>query len=199
MDTQVSYAEASTRVATLQAQLAAIDAELAGARKRRDDHEVAAVISDTEVDPSLHAAVVVLSDKHSRTTHLLSLVSERAQTLRQQEEERELAAKRAAAEKKVEALLQVRFEKVKAGIEAVFVCASLFREMGELTTQVKAVLAKDLPGDKRNIRPLPGGGRINFFDEQSVNDFAADCCAFGYASFVPDSSTGKKQFNNRNR
>lgn len=195
MTTKVSHADASVRVDALRTQLSSLDAEIAAATKQKDDHECEAVLTGAEIDTSFRNAVLELHVKRLATSNLLRTLEGRLEAIREQEESAKRAAKRKEAEDLFAKLLELHREKTQAAITAVFLAARTFADLLEIRAQMALILDADLRDTGRRA-PVLFPGSLNLLRNGSIDTWAQDVCAFGYADMVPDSSLGKKRFIN---
>jgi len=196
MTTEITHADATARAETLRTQLASIEADLAEARSRMDNHEVEAVLAATEIDTSFRTAVEKLSAKHSATLSLLRMVEHRVEVIRKKELEAEAAAKRADAERRIETLLKDHRAAAGAAIAAVLAANEQYLKLVATTKHIRAILVDELPDYRRRTPTIPPGA-VNFLGENSIHEWQVDLCVFGYGEFVPDSSLAKRQFINK--
>jgi hypothetical protein len=201
MTKEISHADASARVDTLRAQLASIEAELAAARQRRDDHECEAVLAGAEIDKSFRDDVDELQVKYSTTSNLIRTLEVRVEAILQKETNAASAVKRAAAEELIKNLMAKQHEKATAAIAAVLACNALFLEAAEIRRQVLAVAAVEFPGENRRVPPLPPSGPLTFLDVSNhwFDFWAEGVCAWGYVECIPDSIPGKQRYLNNHK
>jgi len=192
---EINHADASIRVAAVREQLASITAELTDARRQMEEHECNAIFAGTDADTSLRQRVVELGMKQSVTSNLLRALETRLTVLREQEDARDKAIKRAAAEEMFEGLVQQHRTKLEAVVSAGFSIAAQFRELKTLNQNICTLLYREFPGDELHRAPrLPPSRMGNLSDISDTEDWAGDLCAFGWLDLVPDTFFSKRTF-----
>jgi DNA repair exonuclease SbcCD ATPase subunit len=194
--TEVPYKEASARLDSLRAQLDSINGELGAATERMEIHECDAALAGVEPDPTLRETVLALRAKRDNMGQRIATLQRRVEAIRVQEETREKAAKREAAENRLKELRQQYQTAAAAAIAAVLAVRDRFTDLHRCRREIEAMLATEFKGEHRPILPsLPA--RVTLASEESFSEWSIDACALGYAGMIPESELGRQRFDRK--